>query len=363
MQTVHVPLAERGYCIRIGFQTLDGLGGACREARLDGHVLVITDTVVAPLYATQVVRSLERADYTVRTAVMPAGEEHKHVETVSHLYGVALEGALDRRSFIVALGGGVVGDVAGFVAATLLRGLRYVQVPTTIIAQVDSSVGGKTGVDHPRGKNLIGAFHQPSLVWIDTAVLSTLDRRQIRSGLAEIIKYGFIQDADFLTWLENQIERLLALEPEPVAHAVRRCCELKAEIVVRDERETTGLRAVFNFGHTTGHAIETLTGYAGVLHGEGVAIGMVVESVVAREMGLVDSAYVERVRLLCRRAGLPVTVPELDQDALIAAMRRDKKNVGGSIAMTLPDRVGHVALVPDVPEPTVRTALTVCRAT
>lgn len=354
---VPVELGERAYDIVIGHGTLPELGAACAAVTPGRAAVVISDDNVAPLYADAVLASLRGAGFRAATAVMPAGEEQKHLGTVSALLDAVLAFGVDRRALIVALGGGVVGDVAGFVAAVALRGLRYAQVPTTIIAQVDSSVGGKTGVDHPRGKNLIGAFHQPALVYVDTALLATLNPRETRAGLAEVIKYGFIQDARFLEWVENNLDRLTALDPAALRHAVRRSCELKADVVRQDERETTGLRAIFNFGHTTGHAVEAVSGYTALLHGEAVAVGMVGEAEIARRLGRVDADYVARVIAVCARAGLPIEPPPLDHDALIAAMRRDKKNVGGSIAMTLPDAVGHVSLVTDVDEATVRAVL------
>jgi 3-dehydroquinate synthase len=273
------------------------------------------------------------------------------------LYDRLADRLADRRTLVVAVGGGVIGDLAGFVAATYNRGLPLLMVPTTLLAMVDSSVGGKVGVNHPRAKNLIGAFHQPVGVWIDTAVLATLPEREYRSGLAEVVKYGVILDADFFAYLEENAAAVLGRDPEAVRHVVARSCRLKAAVVERDEREETGLRAVLNYGHTFAHAFETVAGYGTWLHGEAVAAGMVCASRLAERRGLIDAATTERQRRLLERFGLPTAPRPWPADDLLAVMRIDKKNVAGRMRFVLPRRLGEVALIDDVPEDDVRRTL------
>ena len=291
-------------------------------------------------------------------AVVPAGEGSKSLATAAELYGRLAAIAADRKTPVVAVGGGVVGDLAGFVAATYNRGLPLVMVPTTLLAMVDSSVGGKVGINLPQGKNLVGAFHQPAGVWIDTSLLDTLPDREYRSGLAEVVKYGVILDVEFFAWLERNAAAVLAREPAAVAHVVARCCRLKADIVEQDEREVTGLRMVLNYGHTFAHAFESVAGYGTWLHGEAVAAGMVCASRLAERRRLISGEVTERQFALLTSFRLPTTrPPEWDVGRLIEAMRRDKKNLAGRLRFVLPTRLGHVALFDDVPEAQVREVL------
>jgi 3-dehydroquinate synthase len=263
----------------------------------------------------------------------------------------------DRKSIVVAAGGGVIGDLAGFVAATYARGVEFFQFPTSLLAQVDSSVGGKVGVNLPGAKNMVGAFWQPLGVLIDTEVLNTLPIREYRAGLAEVVKYGVILDADFFAYLENHVDGLNERQPEVLRHVIARCCRLKADVVENDEREISGLRAVLNYGHTFGHAIEAETGYGRFLHGEAVSIGMLGASRLAERLGRVDEGFTQRQHELLSALGLPVVMPDLDRDVLLAAMQRDKKVAHGRLRFVLPTKMGHVELVSDVPEEHVRAAL------
>ncbi len=323
-------------------------------------VAVISDDHVAPLYAEQVARQFEQA----HSFTVPAGEQFKTLATVNGLYSQLLDAGIDRQSVVIALGGGVVGDMAGFAAACFMRGVPFVQVPTTLLAQVDSSVGGKTAINHPLGKNMVGAFYQPKLVVCDLDVLKTLPARELSAGLAEVIKYGPIHDMAFFDWIEAHIDALRALEPAALAHAVQRCCEIKAEVVGQDERES-GLRAILNFGHTFGHAIEAGMGYGAWLHGEGVGAGMVMAAELSRELGLVDAAFVERLTRLIGRAGLPVRGPVLDAadnaGRYLALMRVDKKAEAGEIRFVLIDGPGR-AVVRPAPDALVRQVIDRCCA-
>ncbi|MBE7560561.1 3-dehydroquinate synthase [bacterium] len=354
--TVRVDLGERSYDIVVGAGILSGLGEAAAGLGMGRRAMLISDSNVMPLYGAAVRESFSAAGFTVHEAVFPAGEEHKNLSTVSRLYDAMAEAGLDRRSSVIALGGGVVGDVAGFAAATFLRGLHYLQVPTTLLAQVDSSVGGKTGVDHPRGKNYIGAFHQPRLVGIDLATLATLPAREVRAGLAEVVKYGVIWDAELFARIESCLSQLLALDERALAPIVAECCRIKAEVVSRDERES-GLRGILNFGHTLGHALESLTGYRTYLHGEAISIGMVFACRLAERLGMLEPATTARLRALLEQTGLPVEMPAIDADALLVLMRGDKKARDGRLNFILPTRIGAVQLVPEVDEGRVRRTL------
>jgi len=354
VDTLTVNLAERSYPILIGPGLLDN------AALLDAHVprgtvLLVSNTTVAPLYAPQLKRGL--GDRTVIEAILPDGESYKTVETLSRILDVAVANRLARDSTVVALGGGVVGDMAGFAAACYQRGIDFVQVPTTLLAQVDSSVGGKTGVNHPGGKNLIGAFHQPVAVVADTNTLSTLPPRELRAGLAEVIKYGLIHDAAFFDWLEVNIDRLLAGHPEVLTHAIRRSCEVKAEIVGRDERER-GDRALLNLGHTFGHAIESATGYSAWLHGEAVGAGMLMAAAMSAECGLLGVSDVARLRALLHRVGLPISAPEVSAVAALEHMKIDKKVKAGRMRFVLLERIGAAIVTADYPPEALQTTLT-----
>jgi len=353
MQEVHIDLGARSYAIHIGSGLLARLGNYLKEFRFTPRVLLVTNPVVGSLYGEAATAALENAGFEVLRAEIPEGEEYKSLATAEKLYDLAYTRELDRQSPVVALGGGVVGDLAGFVAATYLRGVPFVQVPTTLLAQVDSSVGGKVAVNHPRGKNIIGAFYQPRLVLADLDVLKTLDPREVRAGLAEVIKYGVIADGDFFAWLEENLERLLALEAEPLAHAVAVSCRIKARVVQEDETEQ-GRRAILNFGHTLGHALEALTGYTIYRHGEAVAMGMAAAARLAVALGMFPEGDAARVINLIRRAGLPVEVPAgISPDELLASMRRDKKVLAGRLTFVLPVEIGRVEIVRDVPEEAV----------
>jgi 3-dehydroquinate synthase len=316
-RSITVELGERSYRIVIGNGLLGG--GFDLSAYVGGpDCLVVTNETVEPLYLEALAANLTGKQ--LRAISLPDGEAYKTLETVEDILDTLIEGGASRDTTVVALGGGVVGDIAGFAAACYMRGVDFIQVPTTLLAQVDSSVGGKTGVNHASGKNLIGAFHQPRAVLIDTDTLRTLPDRELKAGLAEVIKYGAIVDADFFAWLEANLEALLARDTEALAAAIRRCCELKAQIVAEDERES-GRRAILNFGHTFGHAIERCQGYGEWLHGEAVAAGMVM----AAQLSASDAAVAERIGKLLERAGLPTRPPAIAAPDLLAAMGMDKK--------------------------------------
>ena len=321
--------------------------------------LLVTDQRVAGLpFASRVRNQLEAVGITTETAALPPGESTKCLDSASWLYDRLVAMKADRHTLVVALGGGVVGDLAGFVAATYARGLPLIMIPTTLLAQVDSSVGGKVGINHPLVKNIIGAFHQPAGVWIDTSTLDTLPLREIRCGLAEVVKYGLILDADFFESLESQAEAILDREPSATRSVIARSCQLKAQVVTADEREESGLRAVLNFGHTVGHAIEAVAGYGGAFqHGEAVAAGMVVECKLAEQLGWISPALTERVAGLLARFGLPTSIQGLDPNSLLEAMTRDKKNRDGRVRFVLPRALGHVELTSAVEPDLLKTVI------
>ncbi|RKO66726.1 3-dehydroquinate synthase [Desulfofundulus salinus] len=360
MQEVYINLGARSYSIYVDTGLLPRLGEYLKVLKLTPRVLLITNPVVGSLYGAVAETALRNAGFEVIRAEIPDGEEYKSLATAEKLYDLAYTRELDRRSPVVALGGGVVGDLAGFVAATYLRGVPFIQVPTTLLAQVDSSVGGKVAVNHPRGKNIIGAFYQPRLVLADLDVLKTLDPREVRAGLAEVIKYGVIADQAFFAWLEENLERLLALEARALAHAVAVSCRIKARVVQEDETEQ-GRRAILNFGHTLGHALEALTGYTTYRHGEAVAIGMAAAVRLAVALGMFPEGDAARVINLIRRAGLPVEVPAgISPGELLASMRRDKKVLAGRLTFVLPVEIGRVEIVRDAPEEAVGRVLRLC---
>lgn len=330
MRTVSIALADHAYDITIGEGLLSGIGSACSAVGLRGTAAVVTNPTVAPLYAATVVDALQAAGFHPVMIEIPDGEEFKTAATLQQVYDQLIAGGLDRHSFVVALGGGVVGDLAGFAAATYLRGIPFVQVPTTLLAQVDSSVGGKTGIDHPLGKNLIGAFYQPRLVLSDVSTLKTLSERHYRAGLAEVVKYGVVLDAELFALLEAEVEGLLQLNPQLLERVIARCCEIKAWVVEQDERES-GLRAVLNYGHTLGHAFETLAGYHDLLHGEAVAIGMVMAAGLSVHEGYCSSGDATRIVNVLQRMGLPTSAPAVEKEALVQALGRDKKNRSGTL--------------------------------
>lgn len=318
-------------------------------------VAIVTNPRVAALYAGRAQATLEAAGHTVLRIELPDGEAYKSLQTLEQVFDALLGARFDRRSVLVALGGGVIGDMTGFAAAAYMRGIRFVQVPTTLLAQVDSSVGGKTGVNHPLGKNMIGAFHQPVAVEVDVDVLRTLPAREISSGLAEVIKYGLILDEDFFAWCERETAALRALDDGALAYAIARSCELKAQVVGKDERES-GLRAILNLGHTFGHAIESGLGYGSWLHGEAVGCGMVQAAELSARVTGLPQADVARVRDLVRAIGCPVVAPDLGADRWLDLMRVDKKAEGGQIRFVLLPRIGE-AVVREAPEDQVREVL------
>jgi len=341
MKQLHVDLGDRSYPIYIGSALL-------RQADLyaahiqSKQVLIVTNDTVAPLYLDQVRQNLSA--YQVETVILPDGEQYKTLETLGRIFDKLLTAKFSRNATLIALGGGVIGDMGGFAAACYQRGIAFLQIPTTLLAQVDSSVGGKTGVNHPLGKNMIGAFYQPQCVLADTDVLDTLDDRQLAAGLAEVIKYGLIRDADFFVWLENSIDALRARDKTALADAIEQSCRNKAEIVAEDETES-GVRAMLNLGHTFGHAIETGAGYGVYLHGEAVAIGICQAADLSRRMGWLSPQEMERIIALIRRAGLPVTPPAaLDAERFLELMAVDKKNLDGRIRVILLEEIGKAKL-------------------
>lgn len=355
MRTLSVDLGASGYDILIDSGILSSLGSMCAEAGLGRTAAVVTNPTVNPLYGETVMRSLEGAGISCALIVIPDGEQYKTAGTLETVYDRLIDAGLDRSSFIVALGGGVVGDLAGYAAATYLRGVPFVQVPTTLLAQVDSSVGGKTAIDHPKGKNLIGAFHQPRLVLIDVAVLATLPPREFRAGMAEVVKYGAVLDADFFAWLESHAARISAGDPHCLAEVIRRCCSLKAGIVEMDEKES-GPRAVLNYGHTLGHAFETLSDYQSLLHGEAVAIGMVLASRISSALGHCTDRDAARITELLALFGLPVAAPASDPVVLSELLVRDKKARSGSISFICNRGIGGYAVERRMPDELVRLA-------
>jgi 3-dehydroquinate synthase len=343
MRTVDVSLGSRSYPILIGHRILPGLGGHCARLQLGRRCAIISDSRVAPLFAKAAAASLRKAGFDPVLITVAAGEKSKSLKTVQACYDQLARHRLERKSFIVALGGGVVGDLAGFVAATYLRGIAFAQAPTTLLAQVDSSVGGKVGVNLKAGKNLVGAFHQPRLVLCDLATLDTLPPREFRAGLAEVIKYGIIYDKRLFARLERDLALMLKRDPSVLGEVVARCCEIKAEVVRQDETES-GLRAILNFGHTIGHAIEAISGYGKYLHGEAISIGQVAAAKLSARVAGLPAAEAARIEKLFARAGLPVAIklPAPRRAALLEAMRLDKKVAGGEIQFVLARRIGQV---------------------
>lgn len=336
METVEVDLGDRTYCIHIGVGLLDHpqlLGPHLKGKK----VLVVTNETIAPLYLDRCISTIKAAgpQYEVETVVLPDGEQYKSLEVLSKIFDKAIETRMDRKCTLVALGGGVVGDMTGFAAAAYLRGVNFVQIPTTVMSQVDSSVGGKTGVNHPLGKNMIGAFYQPQLVLIDTATLDSLPDRELASGISEVIKYGLIRDAPFFEWLEENMDKLLARDPEAFAYAIKRSCINKAEVVAADEREG-GVRATLNLGHTFGHAIETWTGYGSWLHGEAVATGMLMAAEMSARQGWIERELVDRLLALLQKANLPIKVPDgMGVENFRSIMAVDKKVQDGQLRLIL----------------------------
>ncbi len=355
MQTLNVDLGERAYPILIGENILSQ-ADLILPHLAQKQVAIVTNTTVAPLYLDVLRTPLEAAGVKCIPVILPDGETYKTAETLNQIYTELLTHRCERKTTLIALGGGVIGDLTGYAAATYLRGVPFIQIPTTLLAQVDSSVGGKTGINHPLGKNMIGAFYQPRLVLADTLTLNTLPDRELSAGLAEVIKYGLIRDPAFFDWLEANMDKLLARDPAALAYAIRRSCENKAEVVAADERES-GQRALLNLGHTFGHAIESGMGYGVWLHGEAVAAGTMLAADVSRRLGWISDADVERTRRIFEAAGLPVISPALGPDKYLDLMGLDKKVEGGRIRFVLLRGIGSSLVSADVPAALLQEAL------
>jgi 3-dehydroquinate synthase len=356
MEKITVQLGERSYSILIGSGILDRVGADLNTLGLGSRISVVTNSVVRPLYGDRVVESLEESGYRVEVLEVPDGEVHKSLASAQRLYDELVDFDMDRTSTILALGGGVIGDLAGFVAATYMRGIHFINLPTTLLAQVDSAVGGKTGVDHSKGKNLIGAFYQPGLVLCDLDVLRTLPEKELLAGMAEVVKYGIILDAGFFSFVETHVQEIMELKADAMTEVVRSSCAAKAAIVEEDERES-GRRAILNFGHTLGHAVESLTGYDTYIHGEAVAMGMVASARIALAMKLCDEEVVDRLEKLLKKIGLPTELPNLDPETMIRILSHDKKVKDGKVRFVLPEKIGKVVIRDDVDPDIIRRIL------
>ena len=348
MEKVRVELGERSYNIFIGSGILDGIGKRVERFGFSKRLAIISNPTVYKLYGQRVTDSLKHEGFDVFDVVIPDGEKYKDFNRVYIILTELLRKGLDRKSAVVALGGGVIGDMACFAASIYMRGIPCIQVPTTLLSQVDSSVGGKTGVNHELGKNMIGTFYQPSLVWIDTEVLETLPEREVSAGFSEIIKYGVIRDPELFRLLSMNSHKIKSFDAEMLSYIVKRSCEIKADIVSEDERES-GVRAILNFGHSVGHAIETLTGYEKYIHGEAVAIGMCYEAELARVAGLAGREVVTDICGLVKEYGLPARIPDgIDGASIIDTMQIDKKTINGRLRIVLPESIGSVAIREDI---------------
>ncbi|MBI3802859.1 MAG: 3-dehydroquinate synthase [Nitrospirae bacterium] len=345
VEKVHLNLGANSYDIVIGNGVRNRLGRYLQELSLGGKVAIVTNPVVDRLYGAGVRKSLQAARFSPTTIRVRDGERYKTTDEVERIYDQLVHHRFERSSTLIALGGGVIGDMTGFAAATFLRGIRYVQVPTTVVAQVDASIGGKTGVDHPRGKNLIGAFHQPKLVCVDPSTLASLPKREFIAGLAEVVKYGVIQDAGFFRYLESNAAAILKMNPEKLYFCIKKSAAAKARVVAADERES-GLRKILNYGHTLGHAVETLTGYRRYKHGEAVAIGMASAAKLSYLLGMTTLPVVQRQIALLRAFNLPTELPKLDPSSILEVMENDKKVAGGEIFFILPEKIGSVRIAP-----------------
>lgn len=360
MERLTVTLGERSYPITIAVGLFND-SASFWPLKAGDQSMLVTNETLAPLYLDKVRGLLEQAGVKVDTVILPDGEQFKSLTVLDTVFTALLEKPHGRDTTLIALGGGVIGDLTGFAAACYQRGVRFIQVPTTLLSQVDSSVGGKTAVNHPLGKNMIGAFYQPASVIVDIDCLSTLPERELASGLAEVIKYGIILDDEFFRWLEENLDALLHLDSNALAYCIRRCCELKAEVVAADEREG-GLRALLNLGHTFGHAIETEMGYGNWLHGEAVSVGMVMAARTAQRLGQFSEADTQRIIALLQRAGLPVKGPkEMSVDAYMPHMMRDKKVLAGELRLILPLAIGASEVRGGIPHDVVLSAITDCQ--
>ena len=345
MQTLKVELANRSYPIHIGRGLISDANLILPHLKRK-HVAIVTNTTVAPLYLDKLSQTLQAAGVTVIPIILPDGEAYKNTETLNVIYDVLLQNRCERSTTLIALGGGVIGDLTGYAAATYLRGVPFIQVPTTLLSQVDSSVGGKTGINHPLGKNMIGAFYQPQVVLADIDTLKTLPAREFSAGMAEVIKYGLIRDTEFFDWLEAHIEQLMALEEAAISEAIYRSCQNKAEVVARDEHET-GERALLNLGHTFGHAIENAMGYGVWLHGEAVAAGTMLAADLSQRLGWLTAAEVTRIHALLSKASLPLDAPKLGTEKYLDLMRMDKKVADGKIRLVLQQGIGKSVITSD----------------
>lgn len=356
---INVNLPQQSYEIAIAPQSLDQLGQQMSKLDLGKKVLLVSNKTIFSLYGERAIASLEASNYQVFTCLLPDGESYKNLESIQKIYNAALGNRLERSSTMVALGGGVIGDMTGFAAATWLRGINFVQVPTTLLAMVDSSIGGKTGVNHPQGKNLIGAFYQPRFVLIDPEVLKTLPVREFRAGMAEVIKYGVIWDAEFFAQMEasSSLDAINNISPELLENILKLSCQAKADVVGQDEREA-GLRAILNYGHTIGHAVESLTGYTKLIHGEAVGIGMVAAGNIAAELGMWTNEETKRQNNLISKASLPTQLPNgIDIEKIVDALQIDKKVKAGKVRFILPTQIGEVKITDQVPADTIRNVL------
>ncbi len=365
MKSIPVQLEKRSYSIFLddNWESLfqEGLSSIYTKDGAGKKLLLITDENVANWYQQPVEDQFRDLGFIVTTAIIKPGESAKTLGEAEKLYDIALKANLDRKSLVIALGGGVIGDLAGFVAATYMRGIPFVQIPTSLLAQVDSSVGGKVAVNHPKAKNVIGAFYQPQTVLMNVSSLKTLPKRELSTGLAEVIKYGVIYDDSFLSWLETHMTDMMSQDLSLLSNAIQRSCEIKADVVSLDETEQ-GLRAILNFGHTVGHAIESSAGYGSYTHGEAVSIGMAVETRIAHLMGMVPAAYVERLEAVLTAAELPINLPDIDRNVLLGWMRHDKKNIDDKIGFVLPVGPGRVDVFHNVETNIVLEALALTRA-
>lgn len=356
MQTLKVDLVNRSYPIHIGRNLIADANLIVPYLKRK-HVAIVTNTTVAPLYLDKLSQTLQAAGVAVIPIILPDGEAYKNTETLNIIYDVLLQNRCERSTTLIALGGGVIGDLTGYAAATYLRGVPFIQVPTTLLSQVDSSVGGKTGINHLLGKNMIGAFYQPQVVLADIDTLSTLPARELSAGMAEVIKYGLIRDAEFFDWLEAHIEQLMALDESAISEAIYRSCRNKAEVVARDEHET-GERALLNLGHTFGHAIENAMGYGVWLHGEAVGAGTMMAADLSQRMGWLSAAEVARIHALLTKAKLPLDAPKLGADKYLELMQMDKKVADGKIRLVLQQGIGKSVITSDYDVDKLKATLT-----
>jgi 3-dehydroquinate synthase len=354
MEKVRVELGDRSYDIVIGSGILEGIGETLKLLGFSPKMALVSNPTVFTLYGERLTDSLRKSGFDLISIQIPDGEKFKNLKSLEHIYDELLKYRLDRSSALIALGGGVIGDITGFAASTYMRGISYIQVPTTLLAQVDSSVGGKTGVNHELGKNMIGTFWQPDLVWVDVETLKTLPKREILAGIAEVIKYGVIYDRELFGFVEVAKEKILNLDKDSLTHIIKRSCRIKAEIVSRDERES-GLRSILNYGHTIGHAIETVTEYRRFLHGEAVAIGMCLEAGLSRILNLINDNELPRIKSVIDSYGLPSEMPpDINVDGIFSSMQIDKKAVAGELKVILPEKIGVVRIYKGVTENEIR---------